>query len=48
MRKFDCICFRITGKTNFKKKVTSFSSKYVRASGEMELWKSKLQMKFAD
>ena len=27
MRKFDCNSFRITGKTNFKKKLTSFVSK---------------------
>ena len=29
MRKFDCNSFRITGNTNFKKKITSFVSKYV-------------------
>ena len=27
MRKFDCNSFRITGKTNFKKKLTGFVSK---------------------
>ena len=29
MRKFDCNSFRITGNTNFKKKLTSFVSKSV-------------------
>ena len=38
----------MTGNTNFKKKLTSFASKFVRASGKIELWKSKLQLKFAD
>ena len=28
MRKFDCNSFRITDNTNFKKKLTSFVSKY--------------------
>ena len=29
MRKFDCNSFRITGNTNFKKKLTRFASKSV-------------------
>ena len=39
MRKFDCNCFRITGNTKFKKKLTSFVSKSV--------W-GNTAMKFAD
>ena len=34
MRKFDCISFRITGNTNFKKKLTSFASKF---AGKIEV-----------
>ena len=34
IRKIDFICFRITGNTNFKKKLTSFVSKF---AGEIEL-----------
>ena len=45
MRKCDCNSFRITGNTNFKKKLTSFVSKSV---WEIQLWKSKLQLNFAD
>ena len=41
MRKLDLNSFRITGNTNFKKKLTNLS-------GEIQLWKSKLQLKFAD
>ena len=32
MTKFDCNSFRITGNTNFKKKLTSFVSKSVRGN----------------
>ena len=32
MRNFDCISFRITGNTDFKKKLTSFVSKFVRGN----------------
>ena len=45
MRKFDCNSFRITGNTNFKKKLTSFVSKSVWGNPAI---KSKLQLKFAD
>ena len=45
MRKFDCNSFRITGKTNFKKKLTSFLSKSVWGNPAMKV---KLNLKFAD
>ena len=45
MRKFDCISFRITGNTNFKKKLTSFVSKSVWGNPAMKV---KLQLKFTD
>ena len=44
MRKFEGNSFRITGNTNFKKKFTAL---YRNLSGEIQLWKSKLQLKFA-
>ena len=37
MRKFDCNCFRITGNTNFKKKLTSFVSKCVWGNPAMKV-----------
>ena len=37
MRKFDCNCFRITGNTNFKKKLTSFVSKSVWGNAAMKV-----------
>ena len=37
MRKFDCISFRITGNTNFKKKLTSFVSKSVWGNPAMKV-----------
>ena len=37
MRKFDCNSFRITGKTNFKKKLTSFVSKSVWGNPAMKV-----------
>ena len=36
MRKFDCNSFRITGNTNFKKKLTSFISKTVCGNPAMK------------
>ena len=45
MRKFDCSSFRITGNTNFKKKLTSFVSKSLWGNPDMKV---KLQLKFAD
>ena len=47
MRKFDCNSFRITGNTNFKKKLTSFVSKSVWGNPAMKV-KVQLQLKFAD
>ena len=44
IRKIDCISFRITGNTNFTKKLTSFVSRFFP---EKSSWKSKLQ-KFAN
>ena len=32
MRKIECSSFRITGNTNFEKKLTSFVSKFVRGN----------------
>ena len=41
MRKFDCNSFRIRGKTNFKKKLTSFVSKSVWGNPAMKVnWNS--------
>ena len=37
LRKFDCNSFRMTGNTNFKKKLTSFVSKYVWANPAMKV-----------
>ena len=37
MRKFDCNSFRITGNTNFKKKLTSFISKSVWGNPAMKV-----------
>ena len=37
MRKFDCNSFRITGNTNFKKKLTSFVSKSVWGNPAMKV-----------
>ena len=37
MRKFDCNFFRITGNTNFKKKLTSFVSKSVWGNPAMKV-----------
>ena len=37
MRKFDCNSFRITGNTNFKKKLTSFVSKCVWGNPAMKV-----------
>ena len=37
MRKFHCNFFRITGNTNFKKKLTSFVSKSVRGNPAMKV-----------
>ena len=37
MRKFDCNSFRITGNTNFKKKLTSFVSKSVWVNAAMKV-----------
>ena len=37
MRKFDCNSFRITGNTNFKKKLTSFVSKSVSGNPAMKV-----------
>ena len=37
MRKFDCNSFRITGNTNFKKKLTSFVSKSVKVKVATEI-----------
>ena len=37
MRKFDCNSFRITGSTNFKKKLTSFVSKSVWGNPAMKV-----------
>ena len=37
MRKFDCNSFRITGNTNFKKKLTSSVSKSVRGNLAMKV-----------
>ena len=37
MRKFDCNSFRITGNTNFKKKLTSFVSKSVWGNPTMKV-----------
>ena len=37
MRKFDCNSFRITGNTNFKKKLTSFVSKSVLGNPAVKL-----------
>ena len=37
MRKFDCNSFRITGNTNFKKKLTSFVSKSVWGNAAMKV-----------
>ena len=37
MRKFDCNSFRITGNTNFKKKLTSFVSKSVWRNPAMKV-----------
>ena len=45
MRKFDCNSFRITGNTNFKKKLTSFVSKSVWGNAAMKV--NELQLKFA-
>ena len=37
MRRFDYNSFRITGNTNFKKKLTSFVSKSVRGNPAMKV-----------
>ena len=37
MKKFDCNSFRITGNTNFKKKLTSFVSKSVWGNPAMKV-----------
>ena len=37
MRKFDCNSFRITGNTNFKKKLTRFVSKSVWGNPVMKV-----------
>ena len=37
MRKFDCNSLRITGNTNFKKKLTSFVSKSVWGNPAMKV-----------
>ena len=37
MRKFDCNSLRITGSTNFKKKLTSFVSKSVLGNPAMKV-----------
>ena len=37
MRKFDCNCVRMTGNTNFKKKLTSFVSKSVWGNAAMKV-----------
>ena len=37
MRKFDCNSFRITGNTNFKRKLTSFVSKSVWGTQAMKV-----------
>ena len=37
MRKFDCNSFRITGNTNFKRKLTSFVSKSVWGTPAMKV-----------
>ena len=37
MRKFDCNSFRITGNTNFKKKLTSFVSTSVWGNPAMKV-----------
>ena len=37
MRKFDCNSFRITGNTNFKRKLTSFVSKSVWGNPAMKV-----------
>ena len=37
MRKFDCNSFRITGNTNFKKKLTSFVSKSIWVNPAMKV-----------
>ena len=37
MRKFDCNSLRITGSTNFKKKLTSFVSKSVWGNPAMKV-----------
>ena len=32
MKKIECTSFRLTGKTNFEKKLASFESKFVRGN----------------